>query len=153
MTIGRLTIAALSFCWGAFACFGDGLSVTAGQDCTQVPSFYEGNYRLAEDIEFRGGLSFLRSVQQMAQPMLSPRLRKGATLDLKSLDDFKNNLQSSLSAASDERVHVSIVQIFLEHCSPANGAGGELHVSVQIFDSSPSLALFRRFESRQFEAA
>jgi len=142
---------AISVLWVVGACLGADLPISS-EGCAKDPIFYEGKYRLAENIEFRGGFSFLRSIRQIA-PVNDPNLQKGALLNLQALSAFVKQLQDTLSAGSDERFHVSIVRVFLERCSPPEGASGELHVNVQVFDSSPSLSFFRQFESRQFEIA
>src|SRR5512132_178333 len=84
-----------------------GQPVSSG-DCTRDARFYEqARYRLAEDVEFRGGFSFLRFIRRLADPADHPDLRKGAPFNIGSLLDFKERLQAQLSAASEERVHFS----------------------------------------------
>ncbi len=129
--------------------FGQDLAVDAS--CTRDAVFYEGKYRLAEDVELTSGFAFLRSIRLIADP--GPELRKGAVFHIQPLLDMKDRLQLALSKSATERFHVSVVRVILERCSPAEGDSGELHAVLQVFDSNPATALFRRFESRDLESS
>ena len=141
-----LTILVLSFCRMAY---GQDLAVDAG--CTRDAAFYESKYRLAEDVELTGGFAFLRSIRLIADP--GPELRKGAVFRIQPLLDMKNRLQMALSTTATEGFHFSVVRVILERCSPSEGDSGELHAVLQVFDSNPAGALFRRFESRDLESS
>jgi hypothetical protein len=129
-----------------------GAEPASGEGCPKDPSFYEGKYILAEDAEFGGGFAFLRSIRGLGQPLLTDGMRKGAKFDLEGVRQFTKRLQDRLSAVAETRIHVGIVTVYLERCSPPDGTSGELHLSVNVYDSNPSLALFRQFESRTVES-